>query len=134
VYVKLHEERVLTDEDVQDSKKMIAPFLQRIWRLLRSKDPDALRKAGVIVRKFAHADLTSLFPVLAGIQELRYLSDEEYSSLFDHTATSLPNLLKIAIDKDRDTCKGIAAVLQKHGYDDESKKVIEDSGNREDIN
>jgi hypothetical protein len=132
VYVKLHEERVLTDEDVQDSKKMIAPFLQRIWRLLRSKDPDALRKADDIFRR--NANSWTLFPALADIKESQYLSDEEYSSLFDHTATSLPNLLTIAIVKDRDTCKGIAAVLKRHGYNNESKTVIEDSGNREDIN
>jgi hypothetical protein len=132
VYVKLHEERVLTDEDVQDSKKMIAPFLQRIWRLLRSKDPDALRKADDIFRR--NANSWTLFPALADIKESQYLSDEEYSTLFEHPSTSLPDLAKIAIAKDSDTSKGIAAVLQKHGYDDESKKVIEDSGNREDIN
>ena len=62
--------------------------------------------------------------VLADIQESQYLSNEEYSSLFDHPATSLPDLMKIAIAKDRHTSKGIAAVLQKHGYDVPSKTVI----------
>ena len=61
---------------------------------------------------------------MADIQESQYLSDKEYSSLFNHPATSPSELAKIAIAKDRDTSKGIAAVLQKHGHDDPSKTVI----------
>ena len=62
MYVKWYEERVLTFKDVQDLKEMRTPFLQRIWKLFSSKDPDALRKAGDIVRRTVHDDLTSLFP------------------------------------------------------------------------
>ena len=60
MYVKLHKEGVLTDKDVQDLKKMKIPFLQRIWRLFMSKDPDALRKADDIFMR--NASLWAVFP------------------------------------------------------------------------